>query len=106
MSVNLQPGLPSKKPPALDIGLIVNVSGQVGLALIGIIIVALLVGLGIDELLQAEKHPFTILLFLGSVPFSLAVTYLIARRATKELSSHRPVIKPGTPAEEEDKRER
>ncbi len=101
----MQPGFPSKKPPLLDVGLIVSVGGQVGAAIIGIIFVALLVGLGIDGLLQLEKHPFTILLFLGSAPVSLGVTYWLARRATKVLNSHQPVVKPGMPVEEEDKRE-
>ncbi len=105
MSVNLQPGLPSKKPTSLNTGLLISVSGQVGLAIIVIIIVALVVGLGIDELLQAEKHPFTILLFLGSVPFSLVVTYWLARRATQELSSRKPAENQTTPEEEEDNRE-
>ncbi len=105
MSINIQPGYPSKKPPSLDVGMVISVGSQVGLAIIGIIFIALLVGLGIDGLLQTEKHPFTILLFLGSVPFSLIVTYLLARRATKGLNSHQPAEKPGVPAEEEDKRE-
>ncbi len=105
MSTNLQPGFPSKKPTSLNTGLLISVSGQVGLAIIGIIIVSLIVGLGIDELLQAEKHPFTILLFLGSVPFSLVATYWLARRATRELSSHQPADTQSAPGEEEDKRE-
>ncbi len=105
MSTNFQPGYPSKKPPVVDVGLVVTVGSQVGIALLGIIFIALLVGLGIDELLQTEKHPFTILLFLGSVPFSLVVTYWLARRATRALNSHQPASKPGKPVEEEDKRE-
>jgi hypothetical protein len=104
MSTNFQPGYPSKRPPALNIGLIVTVGSQIGFALIGIIFLALLVGLGIDELLQTEKHPFTILLFLGSVPFSLAVTYWLARRATKNLISEKPSINQARSAEEEDTR--
>ena len=89
----------------INTGLIVSVGSQVGLAIIGIIIFALIVGLAIDELLEAEKHPFTIMLFLGSVPFSLIVTYWLARRATKELTAQKPVIKPSQPVEEEGKRE-
>jgi threonine/homoserine/homoserine lactone efflux protein len=104
MSINLQPGFPSKKPSSLNTGLIVSVASQVGLALIGIILVAILVGLGIDALLQTEKHPFTILFFLGSVPFSLFVTYWLARRATKELNIENPVEEETLPAKEEDRR--
>ncbi len=89
----------------MNTGLLISVSGQVGLAIIVIIIVALFAGLGIDELLQTEKHPFTIILFLGSVPFSLGATYWLARRATRYLSSRQPVEKQTVPGEEEDKRE-
>jgi len=95
----------SIKTSPINTGLIVSVGSQVGLAIIGIIIFALIVGLAIDELLEAEKHPFTIMLFLGSVPFSLIVTYWLARRATKELTAQKPVIKPSQPVEEEGKRE-
>jgi hypothetical protein len=105
MSINIQPGYPSKKPSSPNIGLIVTVGSQVGFALVGIIFIAIIVGLGIDELLETEKHPFTILLFLGSVPFSLFITYWIARRATRELSSRPPAKNPAMPVEEEDKRE-
>ncbi len=105
MSINFQPGYPSKKPPTLDVGRIASVSGQVGLAIIGIILVSLLVGLGIDKLLQTEKHPFTAIFFLGSVPISLAVTYWLARRATKDLNTHQPAGKPGTPVAEDDEHE-
>ncbi len=100
----MQPGYPSKKPSFPDVGLIVNVGSQVGLALIGIIFVALIVGLGIDELLQLEKHPFTVLLFLVSAPFSLIVTYWLVRRATKDLNSQKPAGEAPKPAEEEGKR--
>ena len=93
------------KTSPINTGLIISVGSQVGLAIIGIIIFALIVGLAIDELLEAEKHPFTIMLFLGSVPFSLIVTYWLARRATKELSAQKPVMKPSKPVEEEGKRE-
>jgi threonine/homoserine/homoserine lactone efflux protein len=105
MSINLQPGSSSQKPPTLNIGLIVSVGSQVGLALIGIILVAILVGLGIDALLQTDKHPFTILLFLGSVPFSLVATYWLARRATQELNTQNPAEKRTLPLKEEGKRE-
>jgi Kef-type K+ transport system membrane component KefB len=104
MNTNFQPGYPSKRPPALNIGLIVTVGSQIGLALIGIIFLALIIGLGIDELLQTEKHPFTILLFLGSVPFSLVITYWLAKRATKNLISEKSVINQTESVEEDDKR--
>ncbi len=96
---------PSMKTTPLNTGLIISVGSQVGLAIIGIIFVALIVGLAVDELLETEKHPFTILLFLGSVPFSLILTYWLAKRATKELSTQKPVNKPSLPVEEENKGE-
>lgn len=103
--MTLKPSYPIKKPPVLNTGLLVTVGSQVGGAIFGIIMIALLVGLGLDKLLQTTKHPFTIILFLGSVPFSLIITYWLASRATKTLNSQAPVSKQSTPVEEEDKRE-
>lgn len=103
--MTLKPGYPSRKPPLLDTGLLVSVGSQVGAAIIGIILIALLVGLGLDELLETTKHPFTILLFLGSVPLSLVITYWLATRATKTLNSQTPAAKEAQPLEEENKRE-
>ncbi len=94
---------PIKTSP-LNTGLIISVGSQVGMAIIGIIFFALIVGLAIDELLEVEKHAFTIMFFLGSVPFSLIVTYWLARRATKELSAQKPVNNQTPPVEEEGKR--
>ncbi len=95
----------SIKATPLNTGMIISVSSQVGMAIIGIILVALMVGLGIDALLQTEKHPFTILLFLGSVPVSLIVTYWLARHGTKELTSPSTGIKQSMPEQEEEKSE-
>jgi len=103
--MTLKPSYPSKRPPVLNTGLIVTVGSQVGGAIFGIIMIALLVGLGLDKLLQTTKHPFTIILFLGSVPFSMVITYLLATRAAKSINSQEPVIKHSRPVEEEDKRE-
>jgi hypothetical protein len=103
--MTLKPGYPSKKTSVLDTGLMATVGSQVGGAIFGIIIIALVIGLGLDKLLETTKHPFTILLFLGSVPFSLVVTYMLAKRATNSLNSQTPVSKQATSVEEEDKRE-
>jgi threonine/homoserine/homoserine lactone efflux protein len=103
--MTLKPSYPIKKPSALNPGLIATVGSQVGGAIFGIIMIALLVGIGLDKLLQTTKHPFTIILFLGSVPFSMIVTYWLAVRATKSLNSQQPAMKQSKPVEEEDKRE-
>ena len=105
MSFNTNRNNQSIKTTPLNTGLIISVGSQVGLAIIGIIFVALIVGLAVDELLETEKHPFTIMLFLGSVPFSLIITYWLAKRATKELTTQKPVIHQSLPVEEEDKSE-
>ena len=103
--MTLKPSYPIKKPATLNPGLIASVGSQVGGAIFGIIIIALLIGIGLDKLLQTSKHPFTIILFLGSVPFSMFVTYWLAVRGTKSLNSQEPAIKQSKPVEEEDNRE-
>jgi len=105
MSINYPHPIPTRKPPVVNMGLVISVGSQVGLALTGIILLALLIGLGIDALLGATQHPFTILLFLGSVPFSLFLTFWLAKRATKELNSQQPAATQSTSVEEEGKRE-
>ncbi len=104
MSINYSPRTPPKKSPPVNYGLFLTVGSQVGLATIGIILFALIVGLGLDELLETTKHPFTILLFLGSVPFSLLVIYWLAKRTTEKINSQSPAQKQSEPVEEEQKR--
>ncbi len=104
MTLNPQQNKLSLKKAVLDTNLILNVTSQVAMALIGIILIALFIGIGIDELLGFEQHPFTILLFLGSVPFSLVITFLLAKRAAKSLNSQDVASKAAAPAEEEGKR--
>ncbi len=104
MNLNPQQNKLSVKKAVLDTNLIINVTSQVAMALIGIILLALFVGIGIDELLGNEQHPFTILLFLGSVPVSLIVTFWLVKRATKSLNSQDVAGKPATSVEEEGKR--
>ena len=105
MSVNYPHPIPTKKAPPVNTGLVLSVGSQVGVSIMGIIIIALLVGLGLDALLQTTKHPFTILLFLGSAPFSLIVTYWLATRASKNLSSQKPAASQDKLEQEEGKRE-
>ena len=105
MNLSYKNPTPSKNPATINPGLLVTVGSQVGGALIGIILIALLIGIGIDELLGLTKHPFTILLFLGSVPFSLIVTYWLATRATKNINQPKPAAQPAELVEEEEKRE-
>jgi hypothetical protein len=105
MSMDHNGNRQSINAPRLNTGLIALVSSQVGLAIIGIIVLALIAGLAIDEVLETENHPFTIILFLGSVPLSLIVTYWLARRATRGLTAQKSVTKPSLPVEEENNRE-
>lgn len=104
MNIEPQHNKLSVRKTALDTNLIINVTSQVAMALIGIILIALFIGVGIDELLGNEQHPFTILLFLGSVPVSLIVTFMLAKRATKSLNTQDVTGKQVTPVKEEEKR--
>lgn len=104
MNTKQERDTPTPKIPIVNTGLLVSVGSQVGLATVGIILFALIVGLGLDELLETTKHPFTILLFLGSVPFSLIAIYWLAKRATEKINSQTLAEKETKPVEEEGKR--
>jgi biotin transporter BioY len=95
---------PPKEKPVVNYAAIVTVGAQVGLATLGFIFLALFIGLGLDKLFGTTKHPFTIILILGSVPVSLVVTYWLAMRAAKDLQPG-AAVKKQTGPEEEKKRD-
>lgn len=105
MGINYPHPVPTKKPPTLNTGLLITVGSQVGAAILGIIFIALVVGLGLDELLETEKHPFTIILFLGSAPFSLIVTYWLAKRASRNINPKGSAYQQTRQVEKDDERE-
>ncbi len=73
-----------------------TVAGQVGCLTIVLIMVALIVGLWLDQVLDTRPL-FTLLLLLASIPVDLILMFAIVRKATAK-------IKPSTsrnPAQEE-----
>ncbi len=68
---------------AINLGM-AGIAGQVGCVTLIIVFVALFAGLWLDRLLDS-KPVFTILLLLGSAPFSLFLTFWLATRAVKNI---------------------
>ena len=62
------------------------IGGEVGCLTLFIVVLALLAGLGLDKLLDT-KPVFTITLLLGSAPFSLFLTFWLAMRSIKRMTS-------------------
>ena len=82
---------------------LVSVGGQVGCAILFIILIALAVGIGLDRLL-GTKAVFTIILFLGSFPVSLYLTYRLTIRSVNTANSSQPAsVKPKQAEEDEDR---
>jgi formate hydrogenlyase subunit 4 len=62
------------------------VAGQVGCLTLGIIFVALFVGLWLDN--QFDSRPLvTIILMIGSVPVTLILMFWVVRKTTARLNS-------------------
>ncbi len=62
-----------------------SVGGQVACLNLLVIFIGLFVGIWLDKLL-GTKPAFTLMLVLGSVPFSLVLTYYLAKHEAKILS--------------------
>jgi F0F1-type ATP synthase assembly protein I len=105
MSQSNLPPEPSKQKQTANNFAVYSIGGQVGCAILGIILLALFIGLGLDKLFGTTKHPFTVLLILGSVPLSLYLTYLLTMRAVKSITPQEPAATQSKPVEEEEKRE-
>jgi F0F1-type ATP synthase assembly protein I len=63
----------------------ISIGGQVACLNLAIIFIGLFVGIWLDKLL-GTKPALTLLFVLGSVPFSLLLTYYLAKREAKILS--------------------
>lgn len=63
----------------------ISLGGQVACLNIGVIFLGLFIGIWLDKLL-GTKPAITLVLVLGSVPFSLVLTYYLAKREAKNLS--------------------
>src|SRR5512136_1015040 len=103
MSFNNQQSEPGNKPPVGINMSLINVGGQVGCAILLLIIVALAAGIGLDRLLDT-KPVFTIGLFLGSFPVSLYLAYRLTMRSVKQANPNQPDQSVSPQAEEEEKR--
>ena len=103
MSFNNQSSDPTKKPTTGINMSMINVGGQVGCAILMLIIVALAAGIGLDRLL-GTKPVFTIGLFLGSFPVSLYLAYRLTMRSVKQANPNQPAQQSSPQAEEEEKR--
>jgi len=81
-----------------------SVGGQIGCATLGIVLLALFVGIGLDKFL-GTKPVFTLIFVLGSAPLSLFLTYQMAMRAVKSINPQGSAATQTKPVEEEEKRE-
>ena len=104
MSLSNSPPEPSKKNQTGNNIALYSVGGQVGCASLAIILLAVFVGIGLDNLL-GTKPLFTIGLTLGSAPLSLFISYKLAMRAVKSINPQVSEAKQIKPVEEEEKRE-
>ncbi len=104
MSQSDEPVEPPKRNPAINSAALFSVGGQVGCAILALILVALLIGIGLDKLL-GTKAVFTIILFLGSFPISLYLTYRLAMRSVNHINSNQPASIQSKQAQEEEKRD-
>jgi len=69
--------------PILSVGVVL--ASQIGFLVIGIVLVAVIIGIWLDKTLST-KPVFTILLLLGSGPLSLYVVFRLATSAVAKLS--------------------
>ena len=75
------------KKPSLGLSVVVGaVLGQVGCLTVAVIFAALVGGLWLDHTFHTRPL-FTILLFVASVPVTVALMFVIVRRATARLTS-------------------
>ncbi len=78
---------PKQKPPSLGLSMVVGVVlGQVGCLTVAVIFAALLAGLWLDNHFQSRPI-FTILLFVASVPVTVAMMFVVVRRATARFAA-------------------
>jgi len=75
---------PSNAQYVRNIGLF-SVGAQVGVVTIGVVVLSLIIGLGLDKLFDT-RPVFTIIFILGSAPLALYLTFWIAMRAVKNLN--------------------
>jgi hypothetical protein len=78
------------------------VGGEVGCITLFIVIIALIAGLWLDRTLDT-RPAFTLLLLLGSAPFSLFLTFWVAKRSIQRMTGN-PSQEPlqAHPVKEED----
>jgi hypothetical protein len=62
-----------------------NLAGQAGCIMVGIALLALVVGLGLDGLLHTPKHILTLVLVVVSAPVSLGLAVLYTQRMMKRI---------------------
>jgi F0F1-type ATP synthase assembly protein I len=63
----------------------ISIGGQVACVNLGVIFIGLFVGIWLDKIF-GTKPALTLLFVLGSVPFSLVLTYYLAKREARILS--------------------
>jgi F0F1-type ATP synthase assembly protein I len=91
-----QPEKPKGFTPSPIINLGVALASQIAIIVIGLVLVAVVIGLWLDRTLNT-KPIFTILLIVGSGPVSLYLVFRLATNAVSKLSS------PGTATAEGEK---
>ena len=94
--------LPSNKKIATSL-IFAGVLSQVGLLTLGVILIAILIGLWLDNIFDT-KALFTIILVVLSFPISVAGKLWIVRKAAARLNSARKSAGQGEISEEADDR--
>jgi len=87
-----QPNDPLEKNRAPILNLGVALASQVGFAVVGVVLIAVLLGVWLDKTLNT-KPIFTILLLLGSGPVSMYVVLRLATAAVAKIPQ--PPVKSG-----------
>lgn len=102
--IQSQPEKPPSKVYTMSVTPLL-VGGEVGCLTLIIVIIALVVGLWLDRTL-GTKPVFTLILLLGSAPFSLFLTFWVATRSIRQMTaSQSQGMAQAQPIKEEDVRD-
>ena len=102
--VNPSPDKPSINQITQSLSSVAFLGGEIGCMTLLIVLVGVFAGNWLDQAL-GTKPLFILLFVLGSAPLALALTYMVAMRAGKNLSKSYPTARGSQPLEEESPRE-
>lgn len=102
--VNPSPDKPSINQYTQGLSSVALIGGEIGCMTLFIVLVGVFAGNWLDGVL-GTKPLFILLFVLGSAPLALALTYMLAMRAVKNLSKSYPTARESQLLEEESPRE-